>query len=64
MKQIGFKCGILYKKDEMIIKRVIFRISRGLSIFQTLEDEGFRKEDATKKDRKIAFYLFFGFGTS
>jgi hypothetical protein len=41
MKQIGFKCGVMYKKDELRIKRLIFRISRGLSVFHSLDGDSF-----------------------
>ena len=65
MRQIGFKSGILLKKDEMLIKRTIFRISRGLSVFQTLEEDSvFGNENTDMKEKKVIFYLFFGFGTS
>lgn len=60
MKQIGFKCGVMYKKDEIRIKRIIFRISKGLSVFHTLDEEG----KADQNEKKVIFYLFFGFGTS
>lgn len=46
MKQIGFKCGIMFKKDELRIKRIIFRISRGLSVFHTLDEDDF---DSSKR---------------
>jgi hypothetical protein len=61
---VGFKCGILYKRDELMIKRIIFRMSRGLSVFHTLEEEVFGEEAKEAGDKKIIFYLFFGFGTS
>lgn len=35
--RIGFKCGSIYKRDETIIKRTVFRISRGHSVLFTID---------------------------
>ena len=35
-----------------------------MSVFQTLEDSVFEGDGGDQREKKIVFYLFFGFGTS
>jgi hypothetical protein len=60
-RQIQFKCGVLLKQDEAILRRTLFRVTKGLSIYYSVEY--LNDQDSPEQHQcQVIFFLVFGYG--
>ena len=63
--RIGLKCGVIGKQEEAILRRTLFRMTKGLSIYESVDLEAVCGEgEGAGQAGKTAFFLILGSGQS
>jgi hypothetical protein len=55
---------VIGKQEEAILRRTLFRMTKGLSIYTSIDYNDCQMEADGQQDGKSVFYLIFGYGES